>query len=165
MKYIKQMTVGLLLMVFLSMFFIAVIHPAQTIKKEDTVEIKATVLTIQTTGTKGNKFYLIYTKEHENGWYLNEMIEEQMKVLEQLQVGDEIAFRINRNSLAYLNKVQFEEIFSLKKENQQIFSVDDYNNCLKKQNRNAPMFGIPFWGAFFIYGCLMIKRRKKVRRS
>lgn len=97
-----------------------------------TTYYSATVFKVEITNIKEDTFAEIYTKEYESNLRLSTNICENINIndVRNLKNGQKIFFRIENLKSEQMNKVEFINIVSLKTEEKDIFTLDDYNNYI-----------------------------------
>lgn len=148
MRKIKKTVITL---VFSIIFFIGTIGiliwmiPVDKQTENITVFYSGTVSKIQVTHTGEDTYVQISTAEYDTSLYLLPIICKNINVddVSCLQKGQKIFFRIENFKAYQMNEeVEFINIVSLSTEEKDIFTLDDYNNYIRKSANSARIAAI-----------------------
>ena len=133
-------TVGKIILCLIFGFFLIVFAAGfLEVRKEYTQSEKTTILCtgtiskIQTwPNTEQTGSFQMYIKEYNAGLFLYPEIEKEKHMLQHLQEGQKIYFRIRKDALHDLSKTDYlVRIVSLEVEGQELFGINDFNRCAK----------------------------------
>lgn len=128
----------------------------------------ATVSNVQVTNTEKHLYVEIQLNEYNSNLQISTNISKNINIedINGLKKGQKIFFRIENIKVDQINHVEFVDIVSLKTENKDIFTLDDYNKYMKQSAYPAKIAGIIVSLAFLsIAVCCVFSLKKKVGKS
>ena len=139
---------------------IVTIRNDMNLTESNTSEYTATISSILLSSNDANSNAVIITNEYACALYLKRDILENQEILKQLQNltrDQQIVFRIPEGETELLNSAGFVTIVALEEKTTCIFSLTDYNNCMRVTMR--PMLITSFFAeALFILGAILFGR-------
>ena len=112
--------------------------------KNTTVLYTATISTVDITDTGSNIYCKINIKEYDTSLQISTNISKKIKTDEfkTLKQGQTIFFRIDTHKVEQMNRVAFVDIVSLRTDDKEFFSLDDYNLYIYEGAKPARIVGI-----------------------
>lgn len=166
----KKSKISIVIMVVSLLFFVLTIGLMISMSKidkqtEDTTTFyTATVVSVDITNTEENIFAEIHTKEYTTSLHISTNISKNIKMndVRKLKNGQTIFFGIENIKARQMNKVEFVNITSLKTDAKDIFSLEDYNECIHNSAYPARIVSIVMASLFLsisLFCYLRIKRK------
>ena len=140
---------------------IFIMNTKQNLSETNTTEFLGTVKNVATTGTGGDEYGVLCTMEYEAKLYIyhiNDFIDTSEFI--NLQQGQLIYFRIENAWLDTFDEINFVNIVSLRTNEKDLISLNNYIKFMDKQQRNAIVISIVTAILFlliFIYCMLCLK--------
>ena len=134
---------------------------------EDTTTFyTATVNGVEVTDTGEDIFAEIRTKEYGTSLYISKNISKNISMhdVTGLENGQVIFFGIESIKDKQMNEVKFVNIISLKTDAKDIFTLEEYNECMHNKVYPARIASIVMAALFFsisLFCCMKIRRMKK----
>lgn len=109
----------------------------QTYKK--TSELSATIEAVEITNIGDETYVEIFTKEYQMPLYITTNVMEYISTekINNLQKNQTISFRAENSLLEQLDEMEFLNIVSLETDNEDIFSLSDYNTYIYHSSYSA----------------------------
>lgn len=140
---------------------IFIMNTKQNLSETNTTEFLGTVKNVATTGTGSDEYGVLCTMEYEAKLYIyhiNDFIDTSEFI--NLQPGQLIYFRIENAWLDTFDEINFVNIVSLRTNEKDLISLNNYIKFMDKQQRNAIVISIVTAILFlliFIYCMLCLK--------
>lgn len=112
--------------------------------ENNTTYYSATVSKVQVTDTGRGSYIEIQIEEYKSNLQISTNVSKNMNIddIRDLQSGQKIFFRIENVKNNQMYQVEFVNIVSLKTEDKDIFTLDDYNNYIRKSAYPARTAGL-----------------------
>lgn len=140
---------------------IFIMHTNESLSETNTTEFSGTVKNVATMGTGNDEYGIICTGEYESRlhiYHINDFINTNDFI--SLQPGQMIYFRIENTWLDTFGEMNFVHIVSLRTNERDLISLNNYNNLMDKQQLIAIVVSIIAAILFlfiFIYCMLSLK--------
>lgn len=164
-KHIKKFVIVFALLNLVGMGgIILLVIDSCNLTESNTVEYCATVKDVFVKELDNKTTITITTEEHGNSWrILNQISKHLGNSVEKINTGQKITVRISDDKTEIINSGFFIDIVSLKVENEDIFTLEEYNSYMQQAWTMPIIAGIVFM--FGIAGALvyLVFRGKKTR--
>lgn len=157
--YIKIVTLILCAVLFLITLGLSIFtFKADRQSENTTAYYQATIKSVEIVESSDVKYAQIYTDQYRTVLYITSNIYDSIdkSCLKTLTEGEAIYFRINNEKSKQFNKVEFLDIVSLKTDDAEIFSLDDYNFYVSKSIFPARLLCIVLSAVFLLMFVLLI---------
>lgn len=162
---IKAITLITLFLFFVgSVGTMFIIHQAAKQTEDTTTYRSATVQKVSCNDTGKVVYLRIYTQEYYAALLIPPTVSERidLDVIRDLPSGTEIFFRVENAMLDQIDGVEFVHILSLEADENEIFSLEDYNAYMKEESRPAKIacaVVILLLAAGFVLTAIFMKRK------
>lgn len=140
--------------------------PIDQLTEGNTIELEASITSVEITDTGKNIYVKIYTEEYSDPLYISTAVSKNIDInsVNELQTGQTIIFRIESNMLEQLQGTAFGNIVSLKISDQEVFSLTQYNRYMRAAALPARVTGVVFALILLliIVCCVLQLKRKKI---
>lgn len=167
----KKLTV--IIMILSMLFFLGTVGIMISMTQIDqqtedtTTDYSATVSNIQITDTGKSTYVAIQTKEYDSTLQISTNISDKLNMddVRSLQEGQTIFFRVENTKAGQMNTVQTLNIVSLKTEQTDIFTLDDYNEDMKQAAYPARIASMIVALGFLAIFCVFLRRYRIGKRQ
>ena len=152
------------LLFFIAMIGVIIFMSRIDKQTEDTTALyTATVMGVDINNIGENVFAEIHTKEYSTSLYISTNIGQNIDIddVRNLKNGQTIFFRIENVKVQQMNKVEFVNITALKTDTNDIFSLEDYNNCIYNSAYPARVASVIMASLFLSFSLLFYLKINK----